>query len=126
MLYLAAKPSQVGANVDGLACSLHHPKPYSHKRGGKCCLTSVVLSRRSVVSGGPFSGGAKPLGLDICHGVDHPGTCETESYMEKLTFTRACLSNVRVIMAIMCVPLIELLCQDGMDSSTRVPVARRA
>jgi hypothetical protein len=74
----------------------------------------------------PLSGGAKPLGLDICHGVDHPGTCETESYMEKLTFTRACLSNVRVIMAIMCVPLIELLCQDGMDSSTRVPVARHA
>jgi hypothetical protein len=31
--------------------------------------------------------------------------------MEKLTFTRACLSNVRVIMAIMRVPLVELLCQ---------------
>jgi hypothetical protein len=25
MLYLAAKPSHVGANVEGLACSLHRP-----------------------------------------------------------------------------------------------------
>jgi hypothetical protein len=31
--------------------------------------------------------------------------------MEKLVFTRACLSDVRVIMAIMHVPLVELLCQ---------------
>jgi hypothetical protein len=28
--------------------------------------------------------------------------------MEKLAFTRACLSDVRVIMAIMCAPLVEL------------------
>jgi hypothetical protein len=32
-------------------------------------------------------------------------------YMEKLAFTRTCLSNMRVIMAIMRVPLVELLCQ---------------
>jgi hypothetical protein len=31
--------------------------------------------------------------------------------MEKLAFTRACLFGVRVIMAIMCVPLEDLLCQ---------------
>jgi hypothetical protein len=31
--------------------------------------------------------------------------------MEKLAFTRACLSGVRVIMMIMHVPLVELLCQ---------------
>jgi hypothetical protein len=31
--------------------------------------------------------------------------------MEKLAFTRACLSDVSVIMTIMRVPLIELLCQ---------------
>jgi hypothetical protein len=31
--------------------------------------------------------------------------------MEKLTFTRACLSYVIVIMVIMCVPLVESLCQ---------------
>jgi hypothetical protein len=31
--------------------------------------------------------------------------------MKKLVFTMPCLSDVRVIMAIMRVPLIELLCQ---------------
>jgi hypothetical protein len=36
---------------------------------------------------------------------------ETESYMDKLTFTMAFLSDVRVIMVIMCVPLVELLYQ---------------
>jgi hypothetical protein len=32
------------------------------------------------------------------------GTCETESYVEKIAFTRACLSSIRVFMVIMCVP----------------------
>jgi hypothetical protein len=31
--------------------------------------------------------------------------------MEKLAFTRTCLSDVRVIMTIMCVVLVELPCQ---------------
>jgi hypothetical protein len=53
----------------------------------------------------------KPLGLDIWHGIDCPVTCETESYMLKLTFTRSCLSDIIVIMAIMHVPLVELICQ---------------
>jgi hypothetical protein len=34
--------------------------------------------------------------------------------MEKPTFTRACLSSVRVIMPIMCVPVVDLLCQVAM------------
>jgi hypothetical protein len=34
--------------------------------------------------------------------------------MEKLAFTRACLSDVRVIMVIMRVPLVKLLCQAAM------------
>jgi hypothetical protein len=38
--------------------------------------------------------------------------------MEKNTFTRACLSDIRVIMAIMHVPLVELLCQTAME---RIP-----
>jgi hypothetical protein len=42
--------------------------------------------------------------------VDRPGTCVTESYMEKLAFTKARLSYVRVIIVIMCVSLVELLC----------------
>jgi hypothetical protein len=54
----------------------------------------VLLDRRCLVpslSSGWWLlfGCAKPLGLDICHGVDHLGTCETESYMDKLIFTRA-------------------------------------
>jgi hypothetical protein len=31
--------------------------------------------------------------------------------MDKLAFTRACLSKISVIMAIMRIPLVELLCQ---------------
>jgi hypothetical protein len=64
--------------------------------------------------GWPLSRGAKLPGLNIWHGVDRPGICETKSYMEKLIFTRAYLSNVKVIMVIMCVPSIELLCQSVM------------
>jgi hypothetical protein len=41
------------------------------------------------MGGGAFPWGAKPLGLDICCSVDRLGTCVTESYMEKLTFTKA-------------------------------------
>jgi hypothetical protein len=52
----------------------------------------------------------EPLGLDILCGVYRPGTCETESYMKKLAFARACLSDISVTMAIMHVPLVELLC----------------
>jgi hypothetical protein len=44
----------------------------------------------------------KAPSLDIWRGVDCPGTCETESYMEKL--------DTSLIMAIIHVPLVELLC----------------
>jgi hypothetical protein len=60
-------------------------------------------------------GDAKPLVQDIIHGVDRPGTCKTESYMEKPAFTRTDLSDVRVIMVIMRVPLVESLCQVVME-----------
>jgi hypothetical protein len=74
----------------------------------------------------PHSTGTKPPGLNIWCGIDRPGICETESYMEKLAFTRACLSDVRVIMMIMCVPLVESLWQTAMGwIPTRVPIARR-
>jgi hypothetical protein len=63
------------------------------------------------MDGGVFLGDAKPSDLDILHGVDHPSTCKTESYMEKFAFTRACLSIVRVIIVIMRVSLIESLCK---------------
>jgi hypothetical protein len=38
----------------------------------------------------------------------------SEYYMGKPAFTRACLSGVRDIMAIMHVPLVESLCQTAM------------
>jgi hypothetical protein len=37
-------------------------------------------------------------------------TCVTKSYIEKLVFTRACLSYVKDIMAIMRVSMVESLC----------------
>jgi hypothetical protein len=53
MLYFVAKSSDVGANLDGLACSLHRPTVYSCQRGGQSFLT------------GAFQRDAKPLGPDI-------------------------------------------------------------
>jgi hypothetical protein len=115
MLYLFAKPSNVGADVDGLACSLHRPTVYSRHRGDQSLLIGSARSRHTTVGGGTFSRDAKPPGLDILHCVDRLGTCETKSYMEKLTFTRACRSDVRVITVIMRVPLVESLCQAAME-----------
>jgi hypothetical protein len=51
-----AKPSHVEVDVDELACFLHRPMACSRQRGGQCCLTSAVLSRRSAMGGDPFLG----------------------------------------------------------------------
>jgi hypothetical protein len=96
--------------MDGLAYSLHCPMIYSHHRGGQSFLTDATPSCHVAVGGGVFLEDVKPSGLDILRGVDRPGNCKTESYMEKPTFTRACLYDVRVIMVIMCVLLVESLC----------------
>jgi hypothetical protein len=111
MLYLVAKPSHMEADLDGLAYYLHRPTVCSRQWGGQSFLTSTAPSRHVAVGGGVFSGGggAKLLGLDILRGVHCSGTCKTEFYMEKLAFTRACLADVRVIMVIMRVPLVESL-----------------
>jgi hypothetical protein len=50
-----------------------------------------------------LSGGAKPPGKAICLGVDRPGPWWTGSLMEKSTFTRTNLSDVSVIVVIICV-----------------------
>jgi hypothetical protein len=48
-----------------------------------------------------------------------PSPWWTGSFMENPTFTGVSLSNVRVIIVIMCVLSVELLaCGDGMCSST--------
>jgi hypothetical protein len=73
-----------------------------------------------------LSGGAKPPGRTVCHDVDHPGLRWTGSRMENPAFTRVNLSNVRVIMAIMRILMVELamLGDDEMNSSTQVLVVR--
>jgi hypothetical protein len=103
-----------GADVNELACFLHHPMACSWQTWVQCFLTGAALSCHAAVVGGAFPGGAKPLGLDIYHGVDLASTSKTEPYMEKLAFTWVCLSIVRLIMAIMHVPLMELLCHATM------------
>jgi hypothetical protein len=45
-LYMAAKPSHMGVDVDGLACPLHHPMTWSCQTRGHGLLPGVVLSCR--------------------------------------------------------------------------------
>jgi hypothetical protein len=111
MLHLDSKPSHMGADADKLACSLHRPTACSHQRGGQSFLTGAGPSCYAIVDVAVFSGDAKPPSLNILCGVDRPGTCKTKSYMERPAFTRVGLSDVRVIMVIMRVPLVESLYQ---------------
>jgi hypothetical protein len=45
-LYLDAKPSCVGVDLDGLACPLHRPTTYSRQMRGLGLLAGAVLSHR--------------------------------------------------------------------------------
>jgi hypothetical protein len=65
MHYLAAKPSRVGADVDGLAYSLHRPTVCSRQRGDQSFLTGIAPFCHTVVGAGAFLGDAKTPGLDI-------------------------------------------------------------
>jgi hypothetical protein len=60
------------------------------------------------VGGEALLGDAKPLGLNICNGVDRLGTCVIEFYMERITFTTICLPYVGIIMVCMHVSSVEL------------------
>jgi hypothetical protein len=60
MLYLVAKPTHMGADVDGLAYSLHRPMVCSHQRGVQSFLTGAAPSYHVVVDGGVFPGDDKP------------------------------------------------------------------
>jgi hypothetical protein len=42
-LYLAANPSHMGVNVDGLAYPLHHPTVHSYHTRGHGLLLGIVL-----------------------------------------------------------------------------------
>jgi hypothetical protein len=49
-LYLAASPSNVGVDVDGLACPLHHPMIKEGGTGGhvlKSCPSMPIIGWRS-------------------------------------------------------------------------------
>jgi hypothetical protein len=45
-LYLVAKPSHVGVDVDGLAYPLHQPTVHTCQMRGQCLLPGVILSYR--------------------------------------------------------------------------------
>jgi hypothetical protein len=59
-LYLAAKPSHMGVDVDSLACYLHHPMVCGHQTSGQSFLSSAALSHRVTVGGGTFPGVRSP------------------------------------------------------------------
>jgi hypothetical protein len=55
-LYLTAKPSYVGVNVDGIACLLHRPTVCNHQTRGHGFLSGTTLSHRATICSGAFSG----------------------------------------------------------------------
>jgi hypothetical protein len=59
MLYLAAKPSHVWVDVDGLACSLHRATVCSHQKVGQCRLT-LCIDFLSLGNGRPSRWAATP------------------------------------------------------------------
>jgi hypothetical protein len=59
-LYLAAKPSHVGVDVDGLAFPLHRPTTYSRQTRGYSFLSGATLYHRATVGGGTFPGVRSP------------------------------------------------------------------
>jgi hypothetical protein len=80
--YLLSLPTGGEGDVDELVCFLHHPMVCGCRTREQSFLIGAALSHHAVVGGAAFSG-------------------------EKLTFTKAYLSNVRVIMAIMHAPLVK-------------------
>jgi hypothetical protein len=60
LLYLAAKPTHVGVDLDGLACPLHRPMACSRQMRRQGLLSGAVLSRH-------YSGAValKPPSLNI-------------------------------------------------------------
>jgi hypothetical protein len=61
-LYLAANPSHVGVNVEGLACPLHPPTVYDRQMRGQSFLSGTAPSCRTVVGWWHLSVGCEALG----------------------------------------------------------------
>jgi hypothetical protein len=124
MLYLFAKPSNVGANVDGLACSLHRPIVYSRHRGGQSLLIGSARSRHTTVGGGAFSRDAKPPDLDILHCVDHLGTRDQILHGEAHLYQGMSIRRQSYHGDYACtLDRVAMSSGDGTDSCTRVPIA---
>jgi hypothetical protein len=82
-LYLAAKPSHMGVDVDELACPLHRPVACCHQMWGQGFLSSMVISHRVIV------GGAISLGGEGREAPRHGylmRTCVTESFVWSKSF----------------------------------------
>jgi hypothetical protein len=65
LLYLAAKPSHMGVNVDGLVCPLHRPTAYNCQLRGQSFLSCAALSHHAAVGGGAFLRCVRHPVLDI-------------------------------------------------------------
>jgi hypothetical protein len=65
LLFLVVKSSHVGDDVDGLACSLHHPTICDHQTRGQSFLLGGASSHHAAVGCGTFPGGVKLPGLDM-------------------------------------------------------------
>jgi hypothetical protein len=76
---LAAKPSHMGVDVDGLAypCTVLPPAAIRRWVGSQKLSCPIAA-----VGGGAFPGDVKPQGLDIWWRVDRTGNCATKYYME--------------------------------------------
>jgi hypothetical protein len=59
-LYMEAKPSYVGAGVDGLACSMHRPTVYGWQAWVQHFLIGTALFHYVAVVGDAFSGVRSP------------------------------------------------------------------
>jgi hypothetical protein len=64
-LYLAGKPSHMGADVDELAYLLHGPIVYDRQTRGQSFMSGAAQSHRAVVGGEAFPRGVKSPGLNI-------------------------------------------------------------
>jgi hypothetical protein len=82
--------------------------------GGHSSLTGVAPPRLTTVGGGAFLGARSPRVLIFDVVLIIWVLVKPNLYMEKLTFTGACLSDVSAIAVIMRVPLVALLCQTVM------------
>jgi hypothetical protein len=85
-LYLAAKPSHVGVDVDGLACPLHRPIVCSSQTKGYGFLSGATLSCHAIVGSGAFPVDAKPTSVDIGWRVDRLGTCLNQIFTRSRLF----------------------------------------